>query len=87
MRADLEKVLAWANEKLATGQEPPWAWYQYMKLRETLDAIIASQDATTTEGAQQSDQRLGRHLRLVGQDDRQDNAQHHPSVTPVRLPM
>ena len=37
-RAELERVLDWANDKLATGAEPPWAWYQYMKLRETLEA-------------------------------------------------
>ena len=87
MRSDLEKVLAWANQKLATGQEPPWAWYQYMKLRETLEVIIASQHATTTEGSQESDQPSGRHLRLVDEDDWQGNAQHHPPVTPTQLPM
>ena len=33
-REELEKVRAWANDKIATGTEPPWAWSQYMKLRE-----------------------------------------------------
>jgi hypothetical protein len=38
---ELERVRDWALQKLATGQEPPWAWYQYTKLRETLDAILS----------------------------------------------
>ena len=39
--AELKKMREWSNEKINSGFEPPWAWYQYMKLRETLDAIIA----------------------------------------------
>jgi hypothetical protein len=26
----------WASRKVEAGSEPPWAWYQYMKLIETL---------------------------------------------------
>jgi len=43
---DLEKVLNWSKEKLRAGQEPPWAWYQYMKLREVLEEILASRNVT-----------------------------------------
>lgn len=57
-RGEIERMLAWANQKLATGQEPPWAWYQYMKLRETLEAILAGMDAT----------KVGSHLKVVGDD-------------------
>jgi hypothetical protein len=39
-KTQLEAVRAWADGKIVTGAEPPWAWYQYMKLRETLDAIL-----------------------------------------------
>ena len=46
-REELEKVRQWADDKIAAGQEPPWAWYQYMKLRETLDAILSGMAATT----------------------------------------
>jgi len=38
---ELRRIRHWAGAKIASGQEPPWAWYQYMKLVETLDAIIA----------------------------------------------
>ena len=39
-KEDLKKIRQWADDKIATGEEPPWAWFQYMKLRETLDAIL-----------------------------------------------
>lgn len=39
-RSDLERVRDWAAQKIADGGEPPSAWYQYMKLREALDALI-----------------------------------------------
>ena len=38
---ELMRIRYWADQKLEAGEEPPWAWYQYMKLREALDAIIA----------------------------------------------
>jgi len=48
-RTELERVLNWADGKLAAGAEPPWAWYQYMKLRETLQAILAGIQAASPE--------------------------------------
>lgn len=85
-RDELQNTLDWAKEKLASGQEPPWAWYQYMKLRETLEAIMDGMDATT-ESLQQSEQHPGRHLRLVETIDQQDSVRRHPSDDPVQLPM
>ena len=35
----IQAVLDWANEKLRDGNEPPWSWYQFMKLREALEVI------------------------------------------------
>ena len=43
---ELQKMRQWADDKIAKGDQPPWAWYQYMKLRETLDAILAGRAAT-----------------------------------------
>ena len=74
-REELEKARAWADEKLSLGQEPPWAWYQYMKLRETLDAILAGQAATAvfnpTESSPQLAEPPARHLRLAGEANQQ----------------
>ncbi len=44
--AELRNMRQWADDQIANGAHPPWAWYQYMKLRETLDAIIAGRAAT-----------------------------------------
>lgn len=83
----LEEIKAWANQKIATGAEPPWAWYQYMKLIETVEAILAGMAATTTVGSPQSESLAGRHLQLVGADDQPDSAPLHHVGLPVQLPM
>ena len=36
---DLKKVRDWAQEKIK-GNEPPWVWYQCMKLIETVSTIL-----------------------------------------------
>lgn len=88
MRADLERVREWAIEKLTTGAEPPWSWYQHMKLREALDAILAGMDATQPTGdLQESAIRWGGGLRLVGAIDPQENAPRRSSQQPIPLPM
>jgi hypothetical protein len=88
-RAELERVREWALQKLATGEEPPWAWYQYMKLRETLDAILGGIDAVTpqTENSPREVQRRGTRLRLVEATNLPGTAQHHRADVPVQLPM
>ena len=86
---DLRAVREWANAKLATGEEPPWAWYQYMKLREVLDTILSGMDAVMPlgEGSPQLEKRVGKHLQPVDSTDPQDNAQLRSSEVPVLLPM
>jgi hypothetical protein len=86
-KGELEKVRAWAQEKLATGQEPPWAWYQYMKLRETLDAILAGQAVTTLLGSPESGVRPEKHLRLVNEASQQDISQSLRAGLPVQMPI
>jgi hypothetical protein len=41
---DLQRLRNWADAKVTAGQEPLWTWYQYMKLREALDAIIGGME-------------------------------------------
>jgi hypothetical protein len=64
-RDDLEYVWGWANDKLATGEQPPWVWDQYVKLCETLDAMLAAMAANTPAGSPRSFRRQGTYLRLV----------------------
>lgn len=35
----LVTIREWAGQKARSGLEPPWAWYQYMKLIEAVDLI------------------------------------------------
>jgi hypothetical protein len=87
MGADLERVRQWARDKIQSGDEPPWAWYQYMKLIETCDAILAGMDATTTESSPRSALHRGGGLRLVDSTYQPNAVQHHPGDEPVLLPM
>lgn len=86
-REELEKVRSWAASKLSTGEELPWAWDQYMKLRETLDAILAGMAQTTPLGSPQSEQLPERSLRLAACNESQDIVQCRSDELPVRLPM
>jgi len=74
-RDDLERVLKWADEKLTTGNEPPWSWYRYMQLKEAVGAIIQGMDVTRPmEDSPQSSSRPGGCLRLVDSTDSPDSA-------------
>lgn len=86
-REELQRLRDWADGKIATGAEPPWSWYQYMKLRETLDAILAGMAATRTVDLLQSEPHPGTGLRLVASNGPQDIARSHQAGTPVQLPM
>lgn len=88
MEKELLAVREWAKAKLAAGQEPPWAWYQYMKLLEAADAILAGMAATTQMGnSPQLDGLQEKPLRLVDSTYPQDTAQPHPVGLPVQMPM
>lgn len=87
MRRQLEEVRAWAQEKIASGAEPPWAWFQYMKLIETADAILAGQAVVTTESSPQPERQPGVRLQLVGAMHQQDAAQRHQVERVAPLPM
>jgi len=75
-KAELEHVRDWASEKIATGEEPPWAFYKYMKLREALDDILRGMEATTPlpESSPQAEQPREANLRLVADNSRPESA-------------
>ena len=53
-RKRLEKVRAWAQRKIDAGSEPPWSWYEHMKLIDAIDSITAGMDATSDSGSKLS---------------------------------
>lgn len=87
--AGLREVLAWAQAKVDTGQEPPWAWYQYMKLIEAIEAIQAGRRAVTQppEGSRQSEAQAGNDPRQQGEVVELKTPQHHRRNIPTLLPM
>jgi hypothetical protein len=44
-RQELQRLRVWADTRIATGLEPQWVWYQLMKMREALDAIVGQMEA------------------------------------------
>jgi hypothetical protein len=86
--AELQRVRQWAYEKIDAGSEPPWAWYQYMKLIESIDAIFQGTECTiTTENLRQSVERPERRLQLVETTCPQDTSRPRPVDSKVQLPM
>lgn len=84
----LNDVRQWAKDKIASGEEPPWAWFQYMKLIEVADAILGGISCVaTTENSQQSAAHQDARLRLVDSTYQQETAQRHPSGVPEQMPM
>ena len=84
---ELESVRDWAKAKVKAGQEPPWAWYQYMKLIETTETILAAQGVTRTESSPQSVERSGTHLRPVDSTYQQDDAPRDQDDSVPQMPM
>lgn len=88
MKTQLLEIREWAVQKIQAGQEPPWAWYQYTKLIETVDAILAGMGAVNpTENSLQSTVQAGTPLRLVDATYRPDTLQPHQDVVKIQEPM
>src|SRR4029077_3663321 len=72
MRQELERIREWAIEQLAEGTERPWSWFQYTKLREALESILAGIDvAEPMADSEKASPDRGDSLRQVGAVDLQ----------------
>ena len=88
VKEQLENMRTWAQLKLQGGAEPPWAWYQYMKLTETIDAILAGMAVVSpTANLQESAKRQGTSLRLVDSTFQPETAPPHRDIEKPQLPM
>jgi hypothetical protein len=89
MHDELRSVRKGAQSKIDTGAEPPWAWYQYMKLVETCDAILAgtASSTVTMENSLQSALHPDVHLRLVDSTYLQDTSRPPHVGLPAQMPM
>ncbi len=88
IKAKLTSIRTWAQETIQEGSQPPWAWYQYMKLVEAIDAIQNGMGAINQKAnlppTVTSEEKP---LRLVGARCQLDNAPCHLAESPLRLPM
>ncbi len=67
IKVQLGNIREWAKAKIQSGSEPPWAWFQYMKLTETVDAILSGMESVRPTGnSRQSGSRQDTSLRLAG---------------------
>lgn len=89
-RGELERVLAWAKSRLQGGEEPPWTFYELMKLAEALEALLAGMDAGApmpqTASSPATAPRRGAHLRLVATATPPDTVRRRRRPPPVILP-
>jgi hypothetical protein len=70
-RDQRQKVLDWPAGERPTAEEPPWARFDYMKLRETLEAIVSGMEAAAQqiESSPPSEPQPESNLRQVASDD------------------
>ncbi len=87
IQTDLRRVKEWAQEKAKSGSEPPWAWYQLMKLVEAISAIQQGMESTTTANSPREVERRGKLIQLAAAKCSQDNAPRCPDEERVPLPM
>jgi hypothetical protein len=87
-RIDLERVRAWADAKLSGSRESRGAGHQYMKLRASVDAILAKADDAVSRSASvpRETPRRKAHLRLVWSRYSRDTLQLHQADDRARLP-
>jgi hypothetical protein len=68
-----------------TGEACYWARFDYLKLRETLEAIVAAMETTAKEDLP-SEAAADTKLRLVVSNDRPDDEKEPPAEGPEPIP-
>ena len=77
---DLKEMREWAAQRIGSQAETPWDWYQLMKLREALDALIGSAESAATlqtEDLPEQRERQEKRLQLAVDNSPRDNAPPH----------
>jgi hypothetical protein len=80
-------ALDWApGEPPPSGEECYWARFDYLKLRETLEAIVSAMETTAKEDLPASEAAPDSTLRLVVSNDRPEPQEDPPAEGPEPLP-
>jgi hypothetical protein len=67
-------ALGWVDGQPPAGEESLWARFDYLKLRETLEAIVSAMETTAQTDGPQSEPESDATLRLVVSNDRPETA-------------
>lgn len=87
-RLDIQRLHDWAKDKTHSGSEPPWAWYQYMKLIEATESIMKGMDsAIATVNLPRLVSQEGNVFQLADSKSQQDSARCRQADEQPRLPM
>jgi hypothetical protein len=73
-RTDLERIREWATAKLSAGREPPEACQPFVRVRDSVDAILARMNlgASPSEAPLRSRPSRNTHLVLAWTNNLQD---------------
>jgi hypothetical protein len=79
-------ALDWAPGEAPSGEECYWVRFDYLKLRETLEAIVSAMETTAKEDLPASEAAPDSTLRLVVSNDRPEPQEDPPAEGPEPLP-
>ena len=79
-------ALDWAPGEPPSGEECYWARFDYLKLRETLEAIVSAMETTAKEDQPASEVEPASTLRLVVSNDRLENEENPSAEGPEPQP-
>jgi hypothetical protein len=77
-------ALDWAPGEPPSGEECYWARFDYLKLRETLEAIVSAMETTAKEDSPEAEP--ASTLRLVVSNDRPEGEENPSADGPEPLP-
>ena len=79
-------ALDWPEGETPSGEECFWARFDYLKLRETLEAIVSAMETTAKEDQPASEAEPVSTLRLVVSNDRPENEENPSAEGPEPQP-
>jgi hypothetical protein len=82
---DLQGLRDWADAKVTAGRCPLWAWYQYVKLREALDGVVAAMTCAGIQIESPLPSYVEIEPRIVVSNTRPDNGWPHTASARPRV--
>ena len=81
--SDMKDMRKSAAQRLSSGEETPWDWYQLMKLREALDALIETAETRATHETAVSPEELSTSGKASPTSGRRTSAEYRSLINDV----